>query len=242
VIRRAGSRRRGVLATLAAVALGLGGVGLRAAPASADDANPLLYSRDGVSWSTSPLPSIFPSGMTLVPGDVVTSTIHLQNNRTVTSSVLVVISDIEVDDPDLGAAFTLAATDFGTGGWTTTPIYDLEDCAVIMPRRDLAPGERVSFRIEAAIEPALTGSQGQSSEVRFNIRAGLGDLSAPVTPQGCPTVAGVIPLVPASGGTIASTGAQSPEGALVLAGMALGGGWLLILAARRKRREKETNA
>ncbi len=238
--RRAGARRG--LAALAAVALGLGGIALGAAPASADDANPLLYSSDGISWSTSPLASIFPAGLTLVPGDVVTSTIHLRNNRAVTSSVLVVISDIQVDDADLGRVFTIAATDFATGGWSTTPIVDLAECAVIVPRRELAPGETVSLRIEAAIEPALTGGQGQSSQVRFNLRAGLGDPSAPVTPQGCPTVAGVIPLLPNAGGTIASTGAESPEGALIVAGMALGGGWLMILAARRRRREKETSS
>lgn len=232
--------RSGAIAALAGLALAAAGVAVTAAPASADDANPLEYSSDGVSWSTTPLASVFPAGFAFVPGDSLSSTIYLRNNRAVTSSIVVVISDLDVSDTELGQALTLSATDFASGGWASTPIADLRNCTAIMPRRDLAPGEVVSVRIEASLDPSLTGGQAQSTHARFNVLAGLADPSAPAAAAGCPTIAGVIPSLPNAGGTIASTGAQAPAGALMVAGMALGCGWLMILAARRRRRESET--
>ena len=230
VLRRVVAAATLVIATAAGV--------LVAAPASA--APPALeFSRDGVSWSTSPLASVFTSEVVLVPGGSASQMVYVRNLRSTPTSVVAVVTDISVDDLDLGAGLTLATTDFGMGGFGAMPISDVEKCAVIAPRRDLAPGDVLAVRLDIALASWLTGGQGQAGTADFRLLVGAADRTAPVTPEGCPSVAASIPLLPgtASEGRIAATGATPPYAALSVAGFALGVGWILIVAARRRRKK-----
>jgi len=228
---------RRLTATVAVVVAALA-ASTAAAPAYAAPTE-LEFSANGIAWSTTPLASVFPADMALIPGGTESQLIYLRNARSAPTSVVVVISDITVDSTELGDGLTLAASDFGSGGFGARPISSIEKCAEVAPRRDLAPGEVLAVRLDVALADWLSDGQGQASRADFRLIVGMGDREAPVTPDGCPTVASIIPAFPdTSGSQIASTGVTPPYAALSFAGFALGVGWILIVAARRRRREK----
>ncbi|GMA91890.1 hypothetical protein GCM10025869_24190 [Homoserinibacter gongjuensis] len=129
---------RRTLAGLAALATTVGLL-VAAAPAQAAP-HALEFSTDGVTWSATPLGSIFGTDFRYVPGDTESSTIYVRNVRAVPTSVMMAITDVTYDDTEFGTALSIAATDFASGGLPATSIGAVPACTVIAPRRDLGPG------------------------------------------------------------------------------------------------------
>ena len=221
-------------------------VALTASPAQAASA-PLEYSTDGITWSATPLASLF-TDVRFVPGDEQSRTIYVRNARGVPTSIMMAVSDITSDDNEFGTALTLAATDFASGGMPATSIAAIPQCRVIVPRRELGPGETMAVRLDLAVAPWLSGGNGQSGTANFSLLVGMADRDTPIAATGCLKAKAVIPAFDgadgtggAGGGSMAFTGAQEPYAALTIAGIALGAGCFLIVLATRRRRRTEEN-
>src|SRR5690606_31395757 len=163
---------------------------------------------------------------------------HLRNARSTPISIMVAVSDVTVDDTEFGTALTLAATDFGAGGFPATSIGAIKECTVVAPRRDLAPGQVFGVRLDLAVSTWLSGERGQTSDAAFDLLVGMADLNTPIAVDACLSAAASIPAF-GGGGQIASTGVREPYAALGFAGFALGAGCMLIVMVRRRRRKKE---
>lgn len=222
----------GAVAMVAAALLTPSGLARAAAPT-------LEFSTDGVSWSATPLASVFASGFRYVPGDTETATVYVRNVRSIPTSVMAAVADVTVDDTEFGTALSLAATDFATGGFPATSLGAIAECTVVAPRRDLAPGEVFAMRFDLAVATWLSGANGQASTANFRLVIGMADLDSPIASDTCLNAAASIPAF-TRGGTIASTGVQEPYAALGFAGFALGAGCMLIVMAARRRRRSRT--
>jgi hypothetical protein len=225
---------RRTLAGLAALATTVGLL-VAAAPAQAAP-HALEFSTDGVTWSATPLGSIFGTDFRYVPGDTESSTIYVRNVRAVPTSVMMAITDVTYDDTEFGTALSIAATDFASGGLPETSIGAVPACTVIAPRRDLGPGESFGVRLDIAVATWLTDGHGQSSSANFSLVVGMADRDTPIAANSCLNAAASIPAF-GNGGRIASTGADEPYAALSFAGFALGAGCVLIVMVRRRRRK-----
>src|SRR5690606_5542743 len=129
----------------------------------------LEFSTDGVTWTSTPVSSIFTPGFSYIPGDTESSTIYVRNVRSVPTSVMMAITDVTFDDTEFGTALSLAATDFATGGFPATSIGAVPECTVIAPRRDLGPGESFGVRLDIAVATWLSDGHGQSSSANFTL-------------------------------------------------------------------------
>ncbi|GEL96746.1 hypothetical protein [Cellulomonas terrae] len=198
---------------------------LPAGPAYAAD--PLEVSLDGTTWTASLPTRLFPSPGVIVPGDVLTSVLWVRNGSGDPARVdLEVADDLGVGPGSLAADLSLVIDGTPAPGGTSWHGPDLAPGAVAripLVVTFAASSQSVSQESVAAVLDSVT-----------LVQTGVGPAPTPTprqTPQTPPTTS-------ARGG-LAHTGADL-GGALGVASAAVGAGFLLLLAARRRARRAES--
>ncbi len=151
-----------------------------AAPAAAvptaatpDGPEVIELSSDGVGYSAS-LSDLF-GPRRLVPSDRVGESFWVRNAGAEQAYLAVAVTNVEVSDPALAGALTLAAGPSGDLG-PAAPLADLADgtCLTLTSGTALGPGESTEVAAELAVGD-LDGTQGQGARVGFSLRVTLSD-------------------------------------------------------------------
>ena len=209
---------------VSALAIGAS-LALVALPAAAADSE-VEYSTDGVVWSASPPPAVFPASWQPVPGSTTTATLYVRAARPGTTVVGVYAGAPASSDPQLLAATTLAGA---TG--PATALDGLGACTAVADQAVLAEGEVLAVPITIAFSPALTDGRGAS--LALDLLVDLSDTGVPVLPGGCPVDPEIIAAFPAaSAERLTTTGQTLPWELLLAAAAVLIGGLAGVLAAR----------
>ena len=231
------------------------GIPVAANAGATSGATELEYSTDGIVWSALPPPALFDAPPVLVPGDALSTTVWLRNATVDPGRFSVVIRRISYDDAAFGAAVGVTGDDGAGGGMSRRALSSLGACALVIPARQLFPGESVPVTVTVDLSPGVTGASGQDGSFSFELAVGLrsDDVSGPA--YGCPGEPRGIPVGPRDpvdepdddaddGGpdSIALTGTELLGRALLAATAMGGGGWLLVLLARRRRRRAGIDA
>lgn len=194
---------------------------------AAHAADPLEVSLDGTTWNASLPTRLFASPGVIVPGDVLTSVLWVRNGSGDPARVdLEVADDLGVGPGTLAADLSLAIDGTPAPGGTSWRGPDLAPGAVAripLVVTFAASSQSVSQESVAAVLDSVT-----------LVQTGVGPAPAS-TPRQTPPPS---PTPPARGG-LAHTGAEL-GGALGVASAAVGAGFLLLLAARRRARRTES--
>lgn len=242
-IRPAGRRRLAppVAAALAALAVLLL---LAPVPAARADTRLLEFSRDGLTWSSTPQEALFDADLVMAPGASTRATLHLRSLAPSAGVLELALTDVRASGEDAGRAFWVAASatavasttglDAAAGGLSRTRVGDLAERTPVGPRIELAPGQsaRLTLTIGFAGVPEGTGARRSSIGLGVSIvfqdaraAAGAGPGRAPAPGASVPwtTDAQVVPAFPAPGdrpGHAEPAGAAAPptgEGRALLA-------------------------
>lgn len=230
------------------------------APGYADD-RPLEFSDDGVHWTSAPPAALFGDDVVLVPGGSATATLHLRSIATSPGILDVSLTNVQVSTVEAGQAFGLAAlTDAGTGrdgagvGLPRTRFADLTDTMPIGPPVTLDPGQSAQFALTIDLESLPDGADAQSTAISLDVAITFRDATA-TDDAGSTSPPMVLPVLGPdpeqasapehlatneapgieSAGFLAVTGFARTVVLVAATGMIVGG-FLLLLAARRKER------
>ena len=231
-------RRALALLALAAILVGV------AAPATAAD-DVLVVSLDGVTFTRTLAEPVFPAGLRMVPGDLVSEDLWVRNTGSTPARLRVELVGATSTDRDLARALSLGViTADGRGTPTPTAVEDAGECTVVISGVRLDAGESLRLRARAVLGD-LEGQLGQDGVVSFGYRLVVTDTAAPRPADrlACAEADGdddvVVPGTP--GSKLASTGAEGVAPLGLLAAGLIGAGVALVLAfARRSSRDHAT--
>lgn len=183
----------------------------------------LQFSTDGTTWTSAPPESLFHSGVVLVPGGSVSSTLYVRSTAQTPGVLSAGLTNVRVSDESAEKYFGVRATaDIGTGtdgagaGLDRTAVSDLEEYTRIGLPLTLAPGQGAQFTLAIDLDLRPDGTEAQNSAIGLDLALSFTDASAASGNGGGPSgEAGdgelnppqIIPAMPASG-------EQDPHGAL----------------------------
>jgi hypothetical protein len=236
---------RGVVAALVVVAAGF----LAAAPQAAYAAGlPLEYSSDGVHWQAVPLASVYADGFVITPGHWASGTVYLRSTNPDPAAMTVVVRDVTSDDPQFAAALSLSSSSTLGPGLAATSFDNVPDCTAVAPRHVVANGQVVSVTLTTSLSSALDEQDATLAQAGFRLVVGMSDPAVTVGDAGCPSGGVIIAATPADPddpgtdpasdgpGVVALTGSDLLYPSLVVAGAAIGVGWMLVMLGKRRRR------
>ena len=243
---RTGARVRAAAVAVLAV---VGALVAPVAPASAAPL-PIEYSANGTSWSSTPLGSVFPSGMRIVPGDEISATIYLRTTRTAPTELSVLLTGLTVDDPAFGSNLVLGSTPNMGFGLAPTVFDRITACTPMLTRTAVAAYQVVALTVTVGLSADLPAQVAQNATANFNLVIGVSDTGVGAPVPGCSGPR--IPATPgggstasaggADGRTVAHTGSDVTYPALAVAAVAWGVGWIFVMIGRRRRRQTEPTA
>jgi hypothetical protein len=247
-----------VRAAIAAVVIAIGtllGFGATAAHATH---LPIEYSSDGVHWQTAPLASVYPDGFVIAPGDSQSSTVYLRSTDPDPVALTLAVRDVTTNNAHFAGGLSLSSTSNVSAGMSARTFDDIPDCTHVSPREVVTTGQVVALTLTTTLSDALSARDATGSLASFVLVVGMSDPAVGVGVAGCPSNGGIIPATPAdpddpddtqgtggSGGAgapgvVALTGSDLLYPSLVVAGAALGVGWILVMVGKRRRRPQPT--
>ena len=240
---RIGARARAASVAVAAI---VGALVAPVGPAAAAPL-PLEYSADGTSWSATPLMSVFPSGMRIVPGDEISSTIYLRTTRTAPTELSVVLTGLIVDDPALANNMVLGSTPNMGFGLARTAFNRIRTCTPVLTRTAVAAYQVVALTVTVGLSADLPARVAANANAHFNLVIGMSDTGVGAPVPGCsgptiPATPGTRGAATGADGSIAHTGSDVTYPALAVAAVTLGAGWIFMMIGRRRRRQTEPTA
>jgi hypothetical protein len=243
---------RGARAAIVALLVALGVILAMQAASPAHAATlPIQFSTNGTVWQTAPLSSVYPGGYIIVPGGTLSSTIYLRSTDPNPAAMTVAVRDVTTSNAALGANLTLSSSPSVGAGLAPTPFSSIPNCTIVSQRNVVTTGQVVSVTLTTTLSSALTGQNATLSNAAFNVVVGMSDPAVNVGVAGCPGGGAVIPATPtppstpagtAGPGVVAMTGSDLLYPSLVVAGVALGVGWILVMVGKRRRRQEEKRA
>lgn len=191
-------RLAAVLATLvassAAVLLAPSSARAATQASTADSAQVVQFSSDGIHFSNSYPGQLF-RGVLLVPGGSSMRSFYVRNGATEAAILTVTLADVSTTSIPLAAATSIASSTAGAPG-ANVPVTDAQPCATLSQGLRLASGD--SIRIDNTVSLGdLTGTVGQTASVHFAVRVSFSstDAAAPA-PDTCPTDYGTVDTFP----------------------------------------------
>jgi hypothetical protein len=218
------------------------------APAAHAAHLPIEFSADGVHWQTAPLASVYPDAFLIAPGDSRSDTIYLRSTATQPAAVTIAVRDVTSDDAHFAEALSLSSSSNLGAGLQATSFDSIPDCTAVLPRRVVSPGEVVALTLTTTMSAAIDARNATGSDASFVLLVGMSDPAVSVGVTGCPSGGVNIPSTPAdpdddgdtgaagSPGVVALTGSDLLYPSLVVAGAALGVGWILVMLGKRRSR------
>ena len=221
------------------------------APVPASAAAPSVeYSRNGgLTWSASAPSFPFSNAPRFVPGDVITETLLIRSLRTDPTFARVSLANVSFNDPLLDSMLTIEGADVSGAGLHATRLSALRGCTSVVPGRVLTRGQIMSVSLTLRVSAALTGQQAQDAAGHFGLTLALSDPVPMIASNACAVGAVLIPEIPTpvavqpvlSGEGREAAGLSSAGGslaypAIIVAGCALGVGWLFLMVTRRRTR------
>jgi len=231
--------------TVAAVVALIGTSGAGVSQATVDDA--FLVSQDGETFVTGATWQLFPDAGYVVPSDVISDDVWLQNAAAEPGRVQIRLDDLRADDRDLVESMTASVR---VPGFDDVPVAlgDVSDgCIVLHDGLELGPGETERVSATITIDPALgerpgdAGDAGSGATVSFVLRAVLTDANVPgdadpgdtCASASTPTPAPTAPSEPSEPG-LPATGADAPLTAFGLGLFGAAAGLTLLWFTRRR--------
>lgn len=189
----------------------------------------LEFSTDGATWTSAPPTSLFDSGVVLVPGGSVSSTLHMRSTAQTPGVLVAALTNVRVSDESAEKYFGVrATTDAGTGvdgvgvGLDRTAVTDLEDFTPIGSPLTLAPGQSARFTLTIDLDFRPGGTGAQNSAIALDLALSFTDAAA--VPSGGGSLPGgqdgedlnppqLIPALPAPAGQHPSAGTDGTRAA-----------------------------
>lgn len=212
---------------------------------------PIEYSTNGTTWQTAPLTSVYPGGYLIVPGGTLSSTLYFRSTDPNPVAMTIAVRDVTSTDPLLASGLSLSSSPSSGLGLTPTTFNNIQNCTIVAPRTVVAYHQAVSLTLNTTLSSTLTARNATLSNAQFKLVVGMSDPAANVGVAGCPSNGVVIPSTPGSNGGTAGTGGPSVVAmtgsdllypSLIVAAVALGIGWILVLVGRRRQREEPQEA
>lgn len=145
----------------------------------------LQFSTDGTTWTSSPPESLFHSGVVLVPGGSVSSTLYLRSTAQTPGVLSAALTNVRVSDESAEKYFGVRATsDAGTGivgagaGLDRTAVADLEEYTRIGSLLTLVPGQSAQFTLTIDLDLRPYGTGAQNSSIGLDLALSFTDASA----------------------------------------------------------------
>ncbi|RLQ83908.1 hypothetical protein D9V28_06550 [Mycetocola zhadangensis] len=184
------------------------GVALALTPATAATAavdEPLLISRDGVTFAPASDVPLFPLAGRIVPGDEVTDRVWLRNDSTEAGRLGLNLANATATNRDLAQASDLTFTDVDGRELAQITVEEAVAAAPCAPLNNdivLAPGETfpldiaLNFDATTGSAPGDSGREGALGTLSFQLRATLTDAQVDPGDDGsvlCPPTGGTGP-------------------------------------------------
>lgn len=238
-------RRRAIAAIVATATLALVTVSA-AAPATA--AGPeVLLSDDGVHYGTSLSRGLFDGLGLLAPGESLTSALWIKNPSDDAASVRVSVGRLSVPSVSFGEDVVLTTVVPADATTLTTSLSQLQDCATLVPSRNLEAGAALRVDFTVTMAASTTGSANEAADLDFLI-AMRDAVAGPFPISGCDTSftqqSPATPTIPAGqsgpqGSGLAYTGVSPATFLFPVAGVLIGVGIFFWGRGRGRRGERE---
>lgn len=145
----------------------------------------LQFSTDGTTWTSAPPESLFDSGVVLVPGGSVSSTLHMRSSAETPGVLAVALTNVRVSEESAEKYFGVrVSSDAGTGvdgaglGLTRTAVADLEEYTLIGSRLTLEPGQSAQLTLTIDLDLRPDGTGAQNSAIGVDLAISFTDANA----------------------------------------------------------------
>lgn len=149
---------------------------LLAMPAATAKGHHLEVSLDGVSWSSSLPDALFEDDIVLVPGQSVTTELHLRSTAPTAGALELALKNISASDEWAAQSFRFQVElADGRGGEALggvlprTRFADLEDDARLGSPVHLVPGETVALTLTIDLDDHASGNHSQNSAIGLDL-------------------------------------------------------------------------
>ena len=213
------------------------------ATAQAADRTEALVSSDGKNFGPSLDAGLFDGFGQMVPGDTVVGTFWVKNPLDADAAMRVSVRNFVSPSEAFSQAVTFSAWDSVSDATEESPLTDFFDCKVVVPSRELGPGEVVRVDLDLTMLEVVEGRIAQDEQGLLSFVVSMRDGEAgPFPPSACDDDA--VLLDPnadeaareAERRRLAMTGSEFPTAVIFAAGILIGTGFFLV-GRRRRRRE-----
>ena len=171
--------RRGFAATFALL------LSLMLMPVATADGDHLEVSLDGLSWSSSLPDALFADDILLVPGQSVTTELHLRSTAPTAGVLELALMNISASDEWAAQSFGFQVElaegrgdDTLGGGLPRTRFADLEEGTRLGSPVHLEPGEAVALTLTIDLDARATGNHSQNSAIGLDLVVSFVDVLA----------------------------------------------------------------
>lgn len=238
---------------LVGTAVGVALLAPSATPAAAADPVEVLFSSDGIVFS-----SIAPEGILdplsiLVPGESLASALWIRNPASTPAIVRVSVTGVRIPSIPFAEDVSITTSTSPGGGTRSSTLAKLSECGMLVPSQMIEGGATMRLGLSFAMpEDALNASQSQRADLSLLIamrdadagefaESACDDPGVGVSPKPAMPTPGA-PSVPARSGSapgaLASTGSDLPVPLIAIGALLLGAGFFLLGARRRREREE----